>query len=631
MRLVDVTFGILGRTALRIDGTLQDQWGEPRLGAMLAALLVNAGRFVTVDSLVEWVWPETAALPQDPTSTFHTYATRIRRSLQRVPHPPTLQAKDGSYRLNVDRSLIDYHHFRTLIGQTRAHSRAGHHQEAADCARCALQLWRGRPLEGMLSEPARAWRTRVLLDEWVPANIALIEALVTLGEFAEALARVDDLQADHPTDVTLATLRLSALHGMARHLEGTAYYLESWRRLRDEADEQGARVLQQHHERLQHPPARVQTHKARDEDVIPRGLPLDIQDFVGRASQLAALDAATRRASTNNTGGVIVVDGMAGVGKTALLVHWGHLARNRFPDGELYMDLKGFSPDTSVAPSVVVDEFLLALGWPYADEQSSRMRAASLQRLLANRRMLIVLDNAFDTAHVQQVVGLLGTCVVVVTSRRRLTALHAATGAHRVHVEPMTTTEATQMFNAHLGDHPELTPPTRAAVAGLCDGVPHLIRILSHHIASGPATDIAAFARRLDRRQLLTDIGEDSDGSVTANTLLSWTYRTLDPPEQRLFRLLGASPTEHITEAATQALDGRPLPHVRRSLRVLGSLHLLTQPDAFDEYRLPALIREFARHRAEQEDPRTTAITPLVVIRGDRSVTHSVIIPPRSE
>src|SRR6266545_6533869 len=121
---MDIVFGILGRTALRIDGGLDEDWGTPRLSAMLATLLVHAGRAVPIDTLVAWVWPEEGDTPQNPASTFHTYATRLRKSLQRLAKPPTLYVENGCYRLDVDKSLIDYGRFRMLIGQARAHARA---------------------------------------------------------------------------------------------------------------------------------------------------------------------------------------------------------------------------------------------------------------------------------------------------------------------------------------------------------------------------------------------------------------------------------------------------------------------------------------------------------------------------
>lgn len=602
MRSVDTIYGILGRTALRIDDDLNESWGSTRLRAMLATLLVHAGRAVPIETLVAWVWPEDGAIPQHPASTFHTYATRIRMSLRRLANPPKLHVANGCYRLDVDRSSIDYGQFRALVAEARAHARAGAHHSAIEAADRALGLWRGRALEDLRSEPAKAWRTRVLRDEWLPANVVHIEALLELHEFGDALARLDDLKADFENDVALAKLRLSALYGLSRHSEATAHYLGMRRLLLDDADEQGAGSLREHHESLRARSVSVGVDRHREPIVVPRQLPHDIPEFVGREDQLIALDAATQDNGTDHVNGVVVLDGMAGVGKTSLAVHWGHRARNRFPDGDLFVDLQGFSDNVSITQSTVVDEFLLALGQSLSSDMPARSKELALKGLLAGRRALIVLDNARNTAHVKGLVALLAGCTVIVTSRQQLTALRVAMGARWVHVEPMSAAEADDLFSVRLGRQHDVDRENRTKLAKTCGGLPLVITVLAQHIASRPAAHLGAFARQLDHRQLLTDIGEDGDGSVTAESLFLWSYDALGTAEQRLFRLLSINPGPDIGEAAARACDDRKMPEVKRSLRLLVAAHLLSQPDEFDRYRFHDLIREFARHRAEKDE-----------------------------
>lgn len=599
---MDIIYGILGRTALRIDDDLDDAWGSTRLRAMLATLLVHAGRAVPVETLVAWVWPEDGDLPQHPTSTFHTYATRIRTSLRLLAKPPTLHAENGTYRLDADRSSIDYGHFRMLLGQARGHARANDHRTAAEYADNALRLWRGRALDDLKSEPARAWRTRVLRDEWLPANVVYVEAHLELGEFGEALTRLDDLKADYEDDVTLAKLRMSALCGLSRFSEETAYYIGMRRRLLGDADEQAAATLREHHEGLREKSEPGATKLLREATSIPRQLPHDIAGFVGRERLLGALDAAMRGDGENDFNRVVVLDGMAGVGKTALAVHWGHRARHNFPGGDLFVDLRGFSDSGGITPATVVDKFLLALGYPLDGDMSVRSKQLTLERLLTKRRALVVLDNALNTAHVKDLIALLSNCCVIVTSRQQLTTLHAATGASRVHVEPLTDDEADLLLSTQLGRHDDANRTVRSKLAKICGGLPLVITVLAQHVISWPAAHLGASARQLDRRQLLTDIGEDGDGSVTAESLLLWSYRALGDAERQLFRLLSVNPGPDIGEAVASACDGRTKPAVKRSLRVLVASHLLTQPDEFDRYRFHDLIREFARRRLEQEE-----------------------------
>jgi tetratricopeptide (TPR) repeat protein/DNA-binding SARP family transcriptional activator len=592
--LVDVAFGILGPTALRIDGRLRENWGTPRLQAVLAALLVHTGRPVPISTLVEWAWPNEKPGPVNPASTFHTYATRIRRRLQQLPYPSNLYASNGRYRLEVDRALIDHHQFRELITRARTHIRTGDHERVVELAERALGLWRGRPLDDLSSEPAQAWRTALVRDEWLPANVLLLESLLAVGAFDQVLARLNDLQAGHPNDVGLAKLRMSALHGMDRSSEATTYYFRIRHRLLDDGDDQGANHVRQHHEALRTAPVAKQA-----KDVTPRQLPRDVTEFVGRTALLAELDDATK--SSDDTGGLVILDGMAGVGKTALAVHWGHRARHRFPDGELFATLNGFASGCAVSQSTVVDDFLTALGHPPDERLSTRAKEVLLSRLLRGRRFLVILDNVRNSAHIQGLVDLLSDSVIIVTSRQRLTTLSAATGARRVHVTPMPDSEATDLLTARLGRH-EVDHDVRARLVRPCGGLPLAVTLLAEHIASAGPARLSAFACQLDARQLITGIGEDGDGSTVAHTFFSWSYEALDPQERRLFRLLGLHPGPDIGMGLACACDGRTPEETRRGLGILVGAHLLERP-VFDRHQFHDLLREFAIHRAELDDP----------------------------
>lgn len=596
MKLVDVAFGILGPTALRIDGVLRENWGTPRLQAVLATLLAHAGRPVPIATLMEWAWPGEKPVPINPASTFHTYATRIRRRLQQLSCPANLYASNGRYRLEVDRSLIDYHQFRELVTLARTHIRDGDHERVVDYAGQALALWRGRPLDDLSSEPAEAWRTALVRDEWLPANVLVLEALLANRAFDQALARLNELQVSHGGDVGLAKLRMSALHGMGRSSEATTYYFRVRHRLLNDGDDQGAGHVRQHHELLRATPV---TQAPRNLPSPPRRLPRDVAEFVGRTGLLAELEDATK--SSDDAGGLVILDGMPGVGKTALAVHWGHHARNRFPDGALFASLNGFSGGYAVSQSTVVDDFLTALGHPPDDRLSLRAKEVLLSRLLRDRRCLVILDNVRNTAHVQGMVDLLSDSMIIVTSRQRLTTLSAATGARRIHVEPMPDSEATDLLTARLGRQ-QVDHDVRARLVRPCGGLPLAVTLLAEHIASAGPAQLAAFARQLDARQLITGIGEDGDGSTVAHTFFSWSYEALEEPERRLFRLLGSHPGPDVGMDLACACDGRTPEDTKRSLGILAGAHLLERP-AFDRHQYHDLLREFAVHRAEQDDP----------------------------
>lgn len=601
-----VTCGILGGTALLINGRLQEDWGRPRERAVLATLLVHAGRWVPIDTLIEWGWSEDEPPPLNPTQTFHNYATRIRRWLVPLPSSPALQPGNGAYRLEVDRSRIDYNQFRALMTEARAQARSDNPKRALELAEQALGLWRGLPLEGLNSEPAIAWRRRVVQNEWIPAQVTLLRALVDIKEFDDALVRLDDLQADYSNNLSLAKLRLSVLHGLGRHTDGYTYYIDTRRRLLGEhADEQAADNLRHHYESLKtfapYPPV----HRPVAPDVVPRQLPHDIADFVGRTDLLAALDAATTTPSGEWAGGVVVLDGMAGVGKTALTTRWGHHARNRFPDGELYADLNGFADSPKVEPAAVIDDFLLTLGHPPDGRMSGRAKEILLSSLLASKRTLVILDNARDTAHIRELVPLLSNCIVIVTSRQRLSTLSAATGARQVRVDPLTDNEVSDLISRCLQPHYQIDRDHLTQVAPLCGGLPLAAILLADHIAIRPNAELSHFARHLDRQQLIAEIGSHGDGPADLRTFFSWSYQALAAHERRLFRRLGLHPGPDLSVEAARACDGRTKAETIRSLGALVHAHMIEQPTTFDRYRFHDLLRQFAADRAQADETDT--------------------------
>jgi tetratricopeptide (TPR) repeat protein/DNA-binding SARP family transcriptional activator len=595
---VDTAFGILGRTSLRIEGRVYDNWGTPRERAVLAALLANAGRSLSIDALIEWAWTEETPIPRSPVPTFHTYATRIRRSLERAAGTVKLLSEQGNYRLEVDRSEIDYYRFRSLAADARTLLRNGDAQRALTLSSQGIRLWRGLPLADLRTSRADNWRHRVLNNEWIPANAVLLEAMLELGDADGALSRIDDLQAEHPNAVELIKLRLRTLHRMARFGDATAYYLSSRQRLVREADGQAADHLRQFHDELTGSAPHIVNGP-----VVPRQLPPSTADFVGRQDLLAALNAASTSSSGQITPGVIIVDGMPGVGKTALAIQWARRARHRIPDGDLYVNLAGFSGEDKVSQATVIDDFLNALGHPPDASVDRRSRELLLSRLLANRRTLVVLDNVRDTAHVKDLIPLLADSLVIATSRQRLSALSTVTGARRVRVEPMTNAEALELLSRRLGRRQHIGQEHRARIVRLCGGLPLAISVLAEHVMSWTNTQLAEFADQLDRRQLILRVGEVGDIPANPRTFFMWSYDALAGADRRLFRLLALHPGPDFDVNVACACDGRTREETIATLGTLVGAHLVEQPDAFNRYRFHDLLRVFAEHCAEADEP----------------------------
>lgn len=269
--------GILGRTALLIDGGPDDTWGEPRERAVLATLAVHAGQVVSVGELLCWVWPEDQVVPANPGPTFNTYVTRIRRALERLPKSPKLRAVQGGYRLEVDRASIDLRLFRDFITQARRHIDADP-ARVVDLVEAAVWLWRGLPLADLASEPAQEWRERVLRNDWLAAHTLRVQALLDLERYDGAVAALDELQVDFPSEVQLVNLRLSGLVGARRFSDAARHYLSTWQRLRADGDEQSSQHLRAYYNSLM---SGRTTPVMPQPAVVPRQQPHDVADFVG--------------------------------------------------------------------------------------------------------------------------------------------------------------------------------------------------------------------------------------------------------------------------------------------------------------------------------------------------------------
>lgn len=575
---MDAMLGILGTTALLLDGGPDDTWGKPRERAVLATLLVHANEMVPVDKLVRWVWPTDKPAPLLPGPTFDTYAARIRRTLARLPAPPLLHVDDGGYLLTMDRSRVDLHQFRRLLGAARVQA-AANPGRAVELVEQALWMWRGLPLADLATEPARVWRERIMRDDWLVAHTVRVQAMLDLGRHDTALGILDELQDDFPDDLGLAKLRLGALYHRRRFAEATSYFLTTWHRLRS-LDEQAARQLRQHDIRLA---AANPAPLLPEPTLVPRQLPDDVPDFVGRRVELAALDDV-------GDSGVLVLDGPGGVGKTALAVHWAHRARLRFPDGDIFVNMRGKQVDAAA----VVDDILVALGLPPAPNLGRRQRERLLRVLTADRQILVVLDNVGDAEPVRRLVELLPSCLVVVTARRRLAVLAAT----RVPVMPMSPESATILLSVRA--HGRIPDATR--ISAFCGGLPLLLTVLAGQLTGKSSAHLGELVTRLDRRRLLAAVGQDSVPTPPGESCLTWAYHALAAPERRLFRLLALLPSDDISAEAAYACDGRPPSETIRSLMCLVAANLLEPSDELDRFSRHDVLAEFATRCLDQDE-----------------------------
>jgi DNA-binding SARP family transcriptional activator/tetratricopeptide (TPR) repeat protein len=577
--LVEINFRILGRTALRIGDHFDQEWAQPKPRAMLTALLLRPGQAVTIDELVGLMWSD--KLPQAPTDTLYHYAKRVREALEHMSDPPKIRVGGGAYRIEADRDKIDFFAFRDMAAKADSLRRQGDHADAATMLAAAVDLWTEPPFLDLHGPRAQNRRLSAEKEHLIPAHGALLTELCALGSFEDVLRRLSDLPMEYQETLTLVKCRLAALRGLHRSQEANTYYLEQRRRLVRDFDQDAATELT----RFQDDLLLTRPTNAYGGLVAPNMLPHHISDFIGREDLLAHLDTVAAP--------VIVLAGEPGVGKTELALHWARqVSRQRFPAGQLYADLRGFSSSVPAEPAEVAETFLVALGYPVARIPSTAGKLARLRSLAADRRLLVILDNAGDPQHIQVLLDCLPGSTVLITSRRRLGGLGPI-----LPVPPLSYREGKALLAQRLGprgDHEDL-----GQLTALCGGIALALRVVAEHVNSRPRVPLTDFVEELrDGRTLLGlgDSGYGQDGSVRA--AFAHSYRALDPDGQRLFRLLGLNPGADIGLDTAVALAGWERRYTKRVLDILVDAYLLAQPESRERYRFHDLVRKYAQECA---------------------------------
>ncbi|WP_206785538.1 tetratricopeptide repeat protein [Amycolatopsis sp. MtRt-6] len=624
---MEIAFGILGQTTMRMHGRLTTGWGSLKLRRVLAALLTDPQARMRMATLAEWVWSVDEPEPNDPVSTFRTYSGRIGKAMRDAGVPATLRTIDGALHLDVDRSAIDYFAFRKLIQTARRYSGENEHEEACEVATTALALWQGQPLADLTSQPARAWRYSAAHNVWLPANQLLLGELIALGRFEAALQKLDELQREHRTDIGLARRRLHVLRELDRTDDMGAYHISVRRLLLADDDQaaaadllkyynllltsktsaqRGARVAAERLASLPRPRPPSDAPSTLLPPLAPRGrllLPPAATGFVGHHDLQTTLDDLARTADGRFRAGVIVLDGLAGIGKTALAVHWAHRQYGKLVDTALYLDLHGFDGGRPVKADDVVDELLDAFDVPIARLATRTRREAKLRETLAQNRTLVVLDNAANSAHVLPLLFTLSPSLLLVTSRQGLTALTSRHGARRCTVTPLNDPHAVEVLTNRVGPRGAAEQEPLARITALCGGVPLALQLVAHHIESRHGAALTEFADELRDQSRLLDIGDDGDDPpANLRAALLVTYNALPGDARDLLRSIGLSPAPELTLPAATALAGLPAKEVRHALDVLVSTHFLTHTGTPGRYRIHDLLRAFARELAEAED-----------------------------
>jgi tetratricopeptide (TPR) repeat protein len=349
---------------------------------------------------------------------------------------------------------------------------------------------------------------------------------------------------------------------------------------------------------------------------VPRQLPPMVRHFAGRSDELRALDALLDEA-TGSDGTVVisVIAGTPGAGKTALAVHWAHLVADRFPDGQLFVNLCGYDVNQVVQPDAALAAFLRALGVEAGDiAHDLAERAAQFRTLMHGRRMLVVLDNAYAEEQVRPLLPGSGSCFVVVTSRDRMTGLTTRDGARRIGLDVLTPVESIGLLRDLVGDRVAVEPAATVTLVEQCDRLPLVLRVAAELVALRPTMPLAELVRELANEHHRLDRFDAVDDERSAvRTVFSWSYRRLPAAAARVFRLLGLHPGADLDGYAVAALAGTDLSTARRGLDRLVRTHLVQEPVS-GRYRMHDLLRVYAAECAgqESEPDRRAALTRLL-------------------
>src|SRR5450631_2422427 len=609
---------LLGPVDVVVDGGSRPVHGLRRR-AVLAALALHGGEIVSTSRLVDAVWGETA--PPTALNTLQSHVSYLRNILG---SKAAILARPPGYVLDLGGDHTDVQFAERLLRQGTQSADPVH---GARHLQAALALWRGRPMADLAG---LAWLEEQAerLDLFrVQIKRALFEARLAAGEHAQLIPDLDRMIADHPLDENIHAQLMLALYRSGRQADALAMY-HRWRRTLDEElgidpskvlrDLETA-ILRQDPE-LDAPTPAAASHLASPAAAqalaspkmpIPAQLLAAVPAFAGRNAELARLDAilpAVAEAGLPAPAAVVIaaVSGTAGVGKTALALHWAHQVAERFPDGQLHVNLRGFDPGgPALEPGEAVGRFLDAFGIPVARIPAGLPAQAALYRsLLAGKRVLVLLDNARDVAQVRPLLPGSPGCLAIVTSRNHLTGLVATEGAYPLILDVPTAAEARDLLSSRLGaDRIASEPDAVDDIIAGCARLPLALTIAAARAATNPSFPLAVFATELSEATRALDPFHGDDLATDVRAVFSWSYHALSTDAARLFRLLGLPPGPDIANAAAASHAAIPPDRARALLAELTRAHLLSEPVP-GRYAFHDLLHAYATEQAHAHDSR---------------------------
>jgi tetratricopeptide (TPR) repeat protein/DNA-binding SARP family transcriptional activator len=537
---------------------------------------------------VDRVWGDSP--PDRVRHAIYAYVARLRAAL--APSGPRLVRRSRGYLLDVDPESVDVHRFQRIL--TRARTSSSPDRARAELLRDGLGLWRGSPLAEMPGEWAAGMR-QVWQQQRLDAVVLWAEIELRRDNPAAVIDAVTRLVAEHPLHEPLTGALMRALHAGGRIGEALACYARIRSGLVEQLGVDPSAELRQVHQSILHSDLGA-AEPAAETVAIPAQLPADVAGFTGRDLELSLLE---RRSTATGEMVISAIAGTGGVGKTALAVHFAHRIRDRFPDGQLYVDLRGYDDDHPAAPGDVLAAFLRALGVPGATiPAETEERAAVYRTLLARRKILILLDNASSVEQISLLLPGSPSCLVLVTSRDSLAGLVARHGARRLDLDVLPAEEAVALLHRLIGARVHTEPVAADALATQCDRLPLALRIVAELAIARPGSGLAELADELaDRRQRLDLL----DAGTGIRAVFSFSYKQLPADAARAFRVLGLHPGVDVDPYAMAALLGTDLFAARHVLDLLARAHLVQRADR-RRFGMHDLVRVYAAELAAAHD-----------------------------